>query len=564
MNVSLYPILMLLHADALRMQGRSNVAIGYYRTALTIQPELVSAYNGLSLALIECGQNEAALSALHKAIALKPDYAIAYNNLGTALKTLGRLDEAIVAFQTSRKLRPQAALVHNNLGTALKDRGQLSDAIASFRQAIRLDPTAVTAHSNLLYTMYFHPDYSGRAIYEEHMRWNEQHAKSLTVHALPHTNDRSPDRRLRIGYVSPDFRHHVQAHFTLPVIQEHHRREYQIYCYANTRQPDDVTVHFSNLADGWRTIANLSDEQVAHVIRGDGIDVLVDLTMHMAGARPLIFARKPSPVQVTWLAYPGTTGMSAMDYRLSDPHLDPPGLCEDHYCETTVRLPETFWCYAPMADEPHVSPLPALQHGRITFCCLNNFCKINERVLKLWARVMHKVTPSHLMILTPPGDHRKRLLDVLGKSGIAASRIAFFEARPRPAYLSLYQQADIALDTFPANGHTTTMDALWMGLPVVTLAGETAISRGAKSILHNLGRPEWVANDESGYVKKVFALAADLSALASLRAQLREQLQRSPILDAPRFTRHLEHAYRTMWQSWCASLQKDHDGGDGT
>ena len=286
----------------------------------------------------------------------------------------------------------------------------------------------------------------------------------------------------------------TQSQFTIPLLSQHDHSQFEVFCYSNVAVPDEVTERIRSYADGWRDIAALSDEHVAEAIHRDRIDILVDLTMHMDRNRLLTFARKPAPVQVTWLAYPGTTGLTAIDYRLSDPHLDPVGT-DAFYVEKTVRLPETFWCYDPLTSEPAVNALPALSTGYVTFGCLNNFAKVTDATIELWAKVLGRVGTSRLILLAPKGSARSGVLDAFSAHGIDPSRIEFVGRQPRAAYLATYRRIDLCLDTFPYNGHTTTLDSLWMGVPPITLAGATSVSRGGLSLLSNLQLRDFVAKD---------------------------------------------------------------------
>ena len=316
-------------------------------------------------------------------------------------------------------------------------------------------------------------------------------------------------------------------------------------------RPDSLTERLKSQADLWRDIAGLSHDQVAERIREDRIDILVDLTMHMARNRLLVFARKPAPVQVCWLAYPGTTGLTAIDYRITDPWLDPPGLFDDCYSEESIRLPDSFWCYDPLERQSAVNALPAKENGFITFGCLNNFCKVNSQVLKLWAQVLKAVNGSRLTILAPEGAHRQQTLDLLAAEGVVPQRVRFLARRPRPQYLEYYHEIDIGLDTLPYNGHTTSLDALWMGVPVVTSLGPTVVGRAGVSQMMNLGLPGLIASTEEHYVHVAADLAEDLTRLGGLRAALRARMELSPLMDAARFARNLEAAFRQMWQRWC-------------
>jgi predicted O-linked N-acetylglucosamine transferase (SPINDLY family) len=419
-------------------------------------------------------------------------------------------------------------------------------------------PDNAWIHSNLAYALHFHPAYDARALAEEHDVWNFQHAVPLKQFILPHRNDRRPERRLRIGYVSPDFRQHPVGRFLLPLLAHHDKRQVEVFGYAQVSVPDDLTQRLRDCMDGWRNIAGLSDDQTADLIRQDQIDILVDLTMHMANNRLLVFARKPAPVQVTYLAYCSTTGLETIDYRLSDPYLDPPGEVgewgrdELFYSEQTIRLPESYWCYQPVISPPATGPLPALKQGHITFGCLNNFCKVSAPALAAWARILRAVPHSELLLHAPEGAHRQCVREKLKGAGIEPERIRFAGFKTTEAYFELYGQIDIALDTFPYAGGTTTCDALWMGVPVVSLAGHTAVGRGGVSILSNAGLPELVAHTKDEYVRIARGLAGDLSRLGHLRSTLRQRMEHSPLMDAPRFARGVEAAYRLMWRQWCA------------
>jgi predicted O-linked N-acetylglucosamine transferase (SPINDLY family) len=337
-----------------------------------------------------------------------------------------------------------------------------------------------------------------------------------------------------------------------PLLSSHDRERFEVHCYSSVSRLDAMTRRLKPLVDVWRNALGKSDAQLADRVRADGIDILVDLTMHMQRGRPLLFARKPAPIQIAWLAYPGTTGLSAIDYRLTDPHLDPPGQNDADYAEESIRLPDTFWCYDPLTDQPKVNPPPTLENGRITFGCLNNFCKLNEPVLALWAKVLSAVNNSQLVLLAPQGSARLRVLHSFGALNIDRHRIQFVPLQPRPQYLQTYHRIDIGLDTFPYNGHTTSLDSFWMGVPVVTLVGNTVVGRAGLSQLTNLGLPELIAGNPEQYVEIAAGLSGDLPRLAELRRTLRPQMQASPLMDAPRFARNIEAAYRQMWKSWCA------------
>jgi predicted O-linked N-acetylglucosamine transferase (SPINDLY family) len=541
---------------ALKGIGRLDEAMACYRQAIGIDPGYAEAHSNLGNALSEMVQLEEAIASYRQAIRLKPELAQVHSNLGNALKDAERLDEAIASYRQAIRLKPGFAEAHSNLGNALARIGRLDEAIASHQQAIRLEPDHAGMHSNLVFALQYHPGYDGRMIREELRRWNRQHAEPLKKLIQPHANNRDSDRRLRIGYVSPDFYSHVVGQNLLPLFRQHDHGPMEIFCYANLVRADALTEQFRRCADAWRNIVGLSDLQAVELIRQDRIDILVDLALHTAKNRLTVFAHKPAPVQATFAGYPGSTGLDTIDYRLSDPYLDPPGLNDQFYSETSIRLPDSFWCYDPLVTELAVNPLPAQTDGHVTFGCLNNFCKVNEPVLRLWARVLKTVDRSRLMMLCPEGSHRQPLLDLLQREGISPDRIELIAGRPRQQYLELYHRIDVGLDTFPYNGHTTSLDSYWMGVPVVTLVGQTVVGRAGLSQLTNLGLPELVAHTPQQYVQIATDLGKDLPRLAELRRTLRGRMKASPLMDAPRFARNVESAYRSMWTTWCGQNSK--------
>jgi len=546
------------HAEALNLlgvlagqAGQLDTAVELIRRAVGLKPDFAEAYGNLGVVLKANGQVDEAIASYRQAIRLNADLAEVHSNLGNALKDKEQLDEAMSSYRQAIRLKPDSAEAYYNLGHAFNDTGRLDEAVACYRQAIRLKPDFAEAHSDLVYSLPFNPAYDARMILEENRGWNRQHAEPLKKLIQPHDNDRDPNRRLRIGYVSPDFREHCQALFTIPLFSNHNRQAFEIFCYAHAGRPDAVTERIGGYVDGWRSIVGMSDEAAARKIREDRIDILVDLTMHMGNNRLGILARKPAPVQAAWLAYPGTTGLSAMDYRLTDPYLDPPGLNDYFYSETSIRLPDSFWCYDPLVTDLAVNALPAQTNGYLTFGCLNNFCKVNQQVLRLWAQVLRAVDPSQLVILCPEGSHRQLALNLLQREGISPDRIEWIVRRPRRQYLELYHRIDVGLDTFPSNGHTTSLDSFWMGVPVVSLVGKTVVGRAGLSQLTNLGLTELIAHTPEQYVGIAAALAGDVLRLAELRRTLRARMETSPLMDAPRFARNIEAAYRQMWRNWC-------------
>jgi predicted O-linked N-acetylglucosamine transferase (SPINDLY family) len=545
--------------NALRTKGQPDEAIVSYRLAIRIRPDYALAHNNLGNALKDKGQLDEAIAAYRRAIRLKPDYAQAHSNLGNALVDVGHLDEAIVCHRQAIWLKPDFAEAHYNLGNELKNVGQLDEAIASYRRAIRLNPDDAGMHGNLVFALHYHPGYDSRIIQDELHRWNRQHAEPQKKFIRPHTNNRDRNRRLRIGYVSPDFREHVVGQNLLPLLRQHDHRQMEIFCYANVLQPDALTDQLRGYADVWRSIVGLSDSRIVTLIRQDEIDILVDLALHTANNHLAMFAHKPAPVQVTYLGYCGSTGMDAMDYRLSDPYLDPSDSDLSVYSERTIRLPETYWCYSPPGPTPEPSPPPAATMRYLTYGCLNNFVKVSPPALDLWAEILQRVPRSRLIVHSRPGSHLDTVRERFAGKGISPDRLEFPNWQPWPQYVRTYGQIDIALDPFPWGGGITTCDALWMGVPVVTLVGRTAVGRGGSSILANVGVPELIARTPQQYVQIATDLAGDLPRLADLRRTLRARMQASPLMDAPRFARNVEAAYRQMWRTWCAGGTPDGD-----
>jgi protein O-GlcNAc transferase len=522
-------------------------AVACFQKALALKPDYSEASNNLGNTFQAMGEPAKAISIWQNSVAAKPDF-FAYYNLGRAYYEQDLMDEAQAAMESGLRLRPDHAESLSNLGNVYRQTGRPREAIDLYNRALALNASGTVAQSNRLYSLYYHPDYGPDRILLEHQKWNAQLPRPPHPNR-PHSNDRSPGRRLRIGYVSPNFWGHCQALFTVPLFSRHDRREFEIYSYSDVKSPDYLTSKIRDLSDVWRTTVGMSVEQMSNLIREDQIDILVDLTVHMAENRMLLFANKPAPAQVTWLGYPGTTGLQTMDYRLTDPFLDPPAETDAFYTEKSIRLPNTFWCVDPevleIGEVPPIQPLPALTANHITFGCLNNFCKVNQPLLELWARTLDAVPNSRLILLAPPGSAQAWVRRTLG------NRVDFVSRQTRRNYLLLYSQIDIGLDTLPYNGHTTSIDSLWMGVPVITLIGKTVVGRAGLSQLSNVGLAHLAAATPDQFIEIAAKTAADLPALSALRQNLRERTRRSPLMDADRFTRVIESAYRQMWITAC-------------
>jgi protein O-GlcNAc transferase len=540
--------------NALHGLSRQREAIERYRQALQLRPGYVDALINLGNVHTELGEFTAGMEAYDAALRARPDSVVALNNAAVLMRTLGRVDAAETALHRALELDPGNAALHDTLGNVYKDAGDLDAAIASFRQSLEIDPGSWATHSNLAYTLSFQAP-EAAPVLEECLRWNERFAAGLPrcvrdPDGHDDTGRGEPNRRLKIGYVSPDFREHCQSLFTIPLLSQHDHAAFEVFCYASIKRPDEHTRRIAAYADVWRDARTLNDEALCRLIRADRIDILVDLTMHMAGGRPLLFARKPAPIQIAWLAYPGTTGIGAMDYRLSDPRLDPESF-DTHYSERTLRLPDSFWCYDPLTHHPGVNELPAIERGYLTLGCLNNPCKLTDHTLRLWGGVMRALPGARLLLMAPLGRHRQQLSQRLCAQGIAAERVDFRPFQPRGEYLRSYHDIDLGLDTFPYNGHTTSLDSLWMGVPVVSRVGRTSVGRGGLTQLFQLDLLELAAYSDEAFVAIAAALGQDLVRLAALRKELRTRLERSTLMDASRFARHVEHAYRDAWRAHC-------------
>ena len=510
--------------------GRQNEAVECFSRATSLRPDWAPAYNNLGTALCDLGRPEEGIAAYRHALALSPKEAGIHLNLGTAYHSRGDLDSAIACFEAVLRLKPGFQGVLNNLGNAYKDSGKITQAIQYYEKALAVDPECAQADHNRVFALALHPDLDGQAILRGQRIWEQRHASRFAGDAAqPHHNDRDSDRRLRVGYVSADFRDHVVGRNVLPILRERDREKFEVFCYANVNNPDEMTEQFRSLSDGWRNIAKLDDSSAANLIRADEIDILVDLSLHTGGNRLLVFARKPAPVQVTFAGYPGGTGLSAIDWRLTDPYLDPPGAGDCDYVERSYRLPDTFWCYDRLAMEwesasasppPEVASLPAIKNGYVTFGNLSNFCKVNEEVLRLWGKVLREVDSSRLLVMAPPGDCRSRILDIMSQFGVGPGRLEFTVYQPRRLYLAKFDRIDLGLDTFPYNGHTTSLDSYWMGAPVISRVGRTVVSRAGLSQLSNLGLSELAARDDDEFVRIAAQWASDLPRLAELRMGL--------------------------------------------
>jgi len=534
------------------------------RDALLRKPDSEPVLTALAASLHALGRHREAAETAGQAAALAPGRPEPWINLGLALHALGQLGAAEAACRSAIGTVPDepaaAAMAVYNLGHVLNDQWRHGEALVHFRRAVELDPAYQPARHALLFNLLYAPAETEATLFAAHLDWGRDLVSRLPASPAPRpappVDAASPSRRLRIGYVSPDFRAHSCAHFLQPLFAAHDRQAVEVFAYANVVSPDPVTDWFRSHTEHWRDIRGLGDPAVATQIRADGIDVLVDLAGHTRGQPLGVFALQPAPVQVAWLGYPATSGLDRIGYRLTDAEADPPGAADRLHTERLVRLPGGLHCYQAPADAPDVASLPALRYAsgddqaRVTFGSFNNLSKVTPEVIAAWAAILRALPRARLVLkgqLLAHDTARSAVAAAFAAEGIGAERIELRAWLPRAGNpLAAYHDIDIALDTFPYHGTTTTFEALWMGVPVVTLRGARHAARVGASILTHLGRPEWIAEDVAGYQRTALELAADLPALAGQRRSLRSALRQSSLCDAPRFARQLEATYREL------------------
>ena len=539
--------------NVLYLQGNLDAAVNEYRHALRIEPHDAAAHNNLGDILNTLGRIDEAAAHFQESLRLNPNNAETHNNLGNIfLHHKGRTDDALTCYREALRLKPDLVQAYINLGNAYTLQGKLDKAKASYQEALRYDPRNALAHSNLLYMMSYSPDYDVATLFAEHARWGQIHGGD-PAHIAPHANIPDKHKRLRIGYVSADFRNHPVGIFIEQILADHDRSRFEIFCYSNHGINDDLTERLRRRADHWRDVLAQPDDALARQIRRDNIDILIDLAGHTAGNRLLTFALKPAPIQVTWMGYIATTGLKTIDYIIGDRYIIPPQ-DQDYYVEQVVRLPHYFLCFTPPRLPVDVSPLPTLSNEGITFGCFNNAAKLTGKVIATWSKLLLSLPGSRLLLKSGgfnDEDVRIHFLSLFAEHGVLSEQLKFSGRSPRKEYFAAYNEVDIGLDPFPYNGGTTTMESLWMGVPVVTLRGDRFVGRMGESIMMNLGLEECVADSEQAYIAHAIELASDLSRLAELRGTLRNRLLKSPLCDGPGFTRDLEAVYRSMWETWC-------------
>lgn len=517
---------------ALKRLGKLSEAAACYRRALELKPNLADAHQNLGNLLQDQGQREEAIACYRRVLELKPRSAATYKDLGNALKGVGKYHEAESCCRRALELKPDLAGAHNNLGNALKCQGRLEEAIACYRRALELKPDYRKAHSNLLLALHYRSGITASDLAAAHVEFGRRHAPPLLANGRRFENDRDPARRLRIGFLAPDFGRHAVGFFLVRVWEHLDPDQGEVVGYSDRTLQDELTARLRASSRVWRDVAGWADERLADQILADRIDILFDLAGHTAGNRLAVFARKVAPLQVTWAGYVGTTGLPAMDYLLADRH-QIPASDERHYCESVLRMPDGYICYDPPSYAEPVSPLPALSQGYVTYGSFNNPAKINPAVSELWARILQRVPQSRLVLKyrgMTDSSVRGILVAAFASHGIDPQRLEFLDFSPHADALAQYQRIDLALDPFPYSGGLTTCEALWMGVPVVTWPGETFASRHSLSHLSTVGLTETIADNADDYVESAVALSQDLPRLAAVRSRLRAQMAASPLV----------------------------------
>ncbi|MBK9574713.1 MAG: tetratricopeptide repeat protein [Rhodoferax sp.] len=538
--------------NTLQALGQLEQAEMSYRNALQLAQDFAPAHFNLGNALKTQGRLDDAERSYLNAVRIKPDHAQAWCNLGATLQALGRLHDAEASYRRALHVQPDYADAYSNLGNTLGDLGKMDAAQASYQRALRIKPDHTEAFSNLLFALNYHPDKSAQEIFAAYNGFEQRFGQPHRGAWPAHSNPRTPQRRLKVGYVSPALRQHSSRHFLEPLLAQHDHSVVEVYAYAELAREDAVTARYKGYVDHWVPTRGMSDDALAQRIRDDGIDILVDVAGHTAGNRLQVFARKPAPVSLHWLDFGYTTGLSAIDYYLTDWPTVPAG-SEALFSETPWRLDGPGLVYRPAESMGKAGPLPAAGQGFVTFGSLTRAVRINHHTVRIWAELLKRVPKARLVINS--GDYRTAAMqDELAKRfaahGITRERLDIGHHSPP---WDVLRQIDIGLDCFPHNSGTTLFESLYLGVPFVTLAGRPSVGTLGSAILHGLGHPEWIADSEAQYVAIAVTLAADLPKLAATRAGLRAEMQASPLMDEAGFARRVEAAYRGMFKAWSES-----------
>jgi predicted O-linked N-acetylglucosamine transferase (SPINDLY family) len=526
-----------------------------YQKALALRPTYAVVHSNLGNMLTGTGDADGAEKALRQAIALDPNYAEAYSNFAHLITKQGRLEEAVALCRRAIQLKPSLGAAYTNLGTALHAQGLMDEGNEAYRVGAAMDPANGPLHENLLGCYNHTTRWPPQEMLAAHVAWAKRFAEASDP-LPPAPNDRSPDRKLRIGYVSPDLRRHSVTYFLLPLLEHRDRDGFDVVAFSNTEQPDEISDRLRGLCDGWHDIRGMADDEVAALVRRERIDILIDLAGHTKGNRLPVFGRKPAPVQMTYLGYAGTTGLSRMDYRITDDLSDPPGMTDGYYTEKLIRLAAPFLCYRPPDEAPDVAPDPPVtRNGFVRFGSFNNSAKIGTETMALWSKLLAAVPQSRIVLKAKAlGDTgaKRRIFDGFARHGIEQSRLELVESgQTLRDHLDAYKVIDVAIDTFPYNGTTTTCEALWMGVAVVSRVGQTHVARVGLSLLTTVSMAKLATESDDAFVAAAASLASDVGRLTDLRRTMRERVRQSPLCQAADFSRRLESALRETWRRFC-------------
>lgn len=539
--------------DLLR-QGRSAEIEKEARALMVRFPEHGFGWKVLGAMLYGQDKPDEAVLCMEKAVSLLPGDAEVRCNLATTLREQGRLSEADILLHQALTLKPDLYLAISELAALQLEQGRHDEAIQNFRRALSIQGNDATVHHQFLYGLLLSPGETAAQIYADHLAFGERFEKPLRAGWQAHSNSKAPQRCLQIGFVSGDFYNHAISNFIEPILVSLAKDpELSLHAYYTYPREDDVTKRLQTYFTHWSGVVGLSDDELANKVRADGIDILIDLSGHTSYNRLLTFARKPAPIQVSWMGYPGTTGLQAMDYYQSDRFFTPPGLLDDQFIEKLVQLPAlTPFQISTLA--PPVNELPALRKGHITFGSFNRVNKIGHPVVALWAQVLRAIPDAHMLLGGMPTDENTNIRQWFEDEGIETSRLQLHPKTNIQSYLALHHQVDICLDTFPYNGGTTTMLALSMGVPTLTMTGQTAASRAGACNLGQVGLDDFVTYDQESFVQRAAHWANHLAELSHIRANLRQQFAQSPAGQPDVIAACVAQAWRTMWQRWCSGL----------
>jgi len=531
--------------------GQLSKAVDSYNKAIQLKPDYAQAYNNSGLALQELGQLDKALKSCEQAIQLKPDYAQAYNNRGVVLQELEQLDKALNSYEQAIQLKPDFAEAYNNRGNTLKEIGQVDEAIDSYDKAIQFKPDYAVAYSNRNFALNYSSELTQTDIFQKHLEFEKQFGRKILENKLNPLFSKRRNTRLKVGYISADFNNHSVGYFFEPLLKSHDKGSIEVYCYYNNARADDTTKRLMEESEHWRSIVGMNDKDVVNLIRKDSIDILVDLVGHTAKNRLTVFTYKPAPIQVTWLGYPNTTGLSAIDYRFTDDVVDPIGRTDDLHSEKLIRLQNGFLCYQGDKLLPPNSALPCLKREHITFGSFNNLSKVTHQVVKIWSKILQSVPNSHLLLKSKQLSDAKtksRYIEMFKHEGIPENRLELYSWLPgKEEHMELYNSIDIGLDPFPYNGTTTTCEALWMGVPVITMFGNLHAGRVGASIMTHANLENLIAMGTDEYVNMAVKYANNTDYLVKLRNELRSKILRSALCDNNAFAKNIEKAYQEMY-----------------